>query len=435
VQQAPQPRVTPHSGAPKLVLGHFDERAPRPVPYRDDPDVVRVIESLPANTSAILPNYKIRGKDFEKWRSRFRGGPYTRDYGTKMVYAPDRDTALYAGGNHGSPHVFNDAWEYHLRSNSWNLLFPPDGGDHGTFTHSLHAAETGKNVQKNVAFLRRWFSENVRLRDGTLQTTHGGPIFPRHTWDGLTYDRRTGRMLWAVLGDGSGFLEPYARYTGQDAEILRRRLRPGSNMWMFDPDVGHWIRQMGPGIMPTMRGKGGFLEYIPDLGKSVWFIAEWNDDEGMWAYDGIDNSWTRLATNNRSNFYHWRNGPQPQPEMQVAYSAKHKKLVAVRGTKVHVFDLLTNEWSLALDDPAVFAHDAHTVFVYDPGNDVFLLAHAAKKTLKAYSLTTNRWTDLTPRGAGFFPNITASGYFDERDGLLVMSGNGASVWVYRYGAE
>lgn len=420
---------------PKLKLGTFTERAPRTVPYRDDSEVVRVIEALPPGASAILPNFTVEGESLdESLRKVYRNGPQRRDYCNKMVYAPDRGTALYAGANHGVPHVFNDAWEFHLRSNSWHLLFPPDGGDHRRLTSAIGSIRKGRNVSKNKAFLRRWFTDNVRLKDGTLQTKNGGPIRPWHTWDGLTYDRRTGRMLWAVLDSDSRYLDLYAQYTGQDAEALRRQLRRGTSLWMFDPDVGHWVRQTGGTVLPKLSGNGDFLQYIPDLGMSVRFVARWNDDEGMWAYDRVANQWTRLHTNNRDHFYHWAQAQHPKPEQQVAYSPKHKKLVAVRGTSTHIFDLRTNAWTKVQEDPDIFAHDKRTVFAYDTINDVFLLAYPDPQNgyLKAYSIETNQWTNLTPKGAGL-PRGKAAGYFDERDGVFVLYLSSGATWIYRYG--
>jgi hypothetical protein len=241
-------------------------------------------------------------------------------------------------------------------------------------------------------------------------------------------------MQWAVLDDGGRYLEAYAKYTDQDYEQLKRQIRAGTTMWMLDPDKPRWVRQTGTAPKPKMVGAGGFLQYIPDLGRSVWFVATWYDDEGMWAYDGVANNWTRLRTNNRDGFYHWRNGSHPIPEQQVAYSSIHQKLVAVRGTSTHVFDLQTNAWTKVLDDPDLFAHDAHTIFVYDTVNDVFLLAYPdpQKGFLKAYSIDTNRWTDLKPNGAGIFRQ-GAAGYFDERHGVFVLYGLGGATWIYRYG--
>ncbi len=427
----PPARSTGKDG-PKLELGTFQEVRKKRDIYQDDAEVVGIVENLPPNTSAILPNFKVRGKDIEKWRHLFPGGPYRRDFGNKMAYAPDRDTALYAGGNHGVPHVLNDAWEYHLRSNSWNLIFPPDGGDHHILNRNLTAVAKN-NSAKARRFLKSWFTENVVLKDGTLQTRNGGPIYPRHTWDAITYDRRTGRLMWAVLSDGSQYLETYARYTNQDPNALKSKLRRGSNLWTLDPDVGHWQRQTGSVFNPKMAGFGGTLHYVQDLGKSIWFVAEWNDDDGVWAFDGVTNQWTRLNTNNRSKFYQWTSDEFPRPSMQVAYSPKHKKLVAVRGPGVYVLDLRTNRWSKVHDDPATGASDSVTVFDYDTVNDVFLLANPGK-WLKAYSFDTNRWTTLDPKGAGVF-GLTSAGYFDERHGVFVLTSKGNKVWVYRYGPQ
>ena len=89
---------------------------------KDDPAVVKMLAELDEGCSLLLPPVKhmYQGKPYE---ASGRNSPYARDYTTKMVYAPERQTAFYAGGNHGHGRT-NDVWEYHLGSNTWHLLFP-----------------------------------------------------------------------------------------------------------------------------------------------------------------------------------------------------------------------------------------------------------------------------------------------------------------------
>ena len=98
--------------------------------YADDPAVVAKLEALGDQTGMKLDSARLQGKDLEKWRQQFyRRGPENRNYCVKMVYNPDRQTAFFCGGNHGAPHKLADAWEYHLGSNTWTLLAPPEVGN------------------------------------------------------------------------------------------------------------------------------------------------------------------------------------------------------------------------------------------------------------------------------------------------------------------
>jgi len=89
---------------------------------------------------------------------------------------PDRKRAFFCGANHGSPHRFNDAWEYDLASNTWVLLYTPDYNDRGPITD--------------------YDKKTLVLDKGWLRTKKGGPAHPAHTWWGLTYDPKMRAALW-----------------------------------------------------------------------------------------------------------------------------------------------------------------------------------------------------------------------------------------------
>ena len=95
--------------------------------YEDDPAIVAQLKALQPGQSLRLPRVRVVGDGVERYREWYRNGPGQRDYCNKMPYAADRGTALYAGGNHGGPHRLNDVWEFHLGSNTWHLLYGPDG--------------------------------------------------------------------------------------------------------------------------------------------------------------------------------------------------------------------------------------------------------------------------------------------------------------------
>jgi len=100
-----------------LLLASISEAAP---PCDDDPQIVELLRGLGDSTAASLP--------FDRDNAAHTGRS-GNDYSMRMAYAPDRQTALYAGGNHNDGRR-NDCWEYHLGSNSWHRLFPDEGGDH-----------------------------------------------------------------------------------------------------------------------------------------------------------------------------------------------------------------------------------------------------------------------------------------------------------------
>jgi len=405
--------------------------------YQDNPAIIDKLRRLQPGSAVSLGKARVTGKHIKAWAKRFRNGPYVRDFCRKMPYMPDRGTAFYAGANHGSPHRFNDAWEYHLGSNTWHLLFPPDGGDHRVFRKYRMNVKKKREVEKNTEALKAWFDKNVVFRDGTLQTRKGGPLAPWHTWDGITYDRHSKRAMWAVLSTKKGLLGLYAEMTGRDLGAMQKAYSPGSGLWMFDFEKGHWIRQTGTQVNPKMIGMGGTLEYIPELGASFWFAASWRDDEGGWLYDDVKNTWRRLQINGRRKFY-GKNSLKPgkdlapPQEMQSAYSSRHRKLVAVRDGGAWVYDIDRNTWKLVARDRRIRAHDARTVFVYDSKNDVFLLADYRDRSLYAFSLLSTAWTRIKPNGAPV-PKARAAGFYDEQHDVFVLAGEKGKVWVYRHG--
>jgi hypothetical protein len=381
-------------------------------PYQGDPEIVVQIRDLPDNTSIVLPPFKLAGDGVEQWREKYGRAPQRRDYCNKIVYAPDRGTGMYCGMNHGAPHRLNDAWEYHLGSNTWHLLFAPDTN----YSAKEHRAP-------------EWIKSHVVFEDGYLQTRRGGMLNSVHTWDALTYDPVLKRMLWAnVASEHPNEWKVFAETRGLDHDELLKQKEPGSRLWMYDPQQGRWFKQMGPGPHPQLTCQGGTLAYIPDLQKSLWYACQWNES-GMWAYDSKANTWQELKPNGVKSMYHDKSDTFPRPELQAAYSPIHQKLVAVRGTGTWWYDIKSNEWSKACDDAANDAHDARSVFAYDSINDIFLLHQPHEKTLRGYRIETNQWETLEPRGAGV--STGGAGYFDPTLNALVVYERDR-MWAYRY---
>ena len=130
-------RATLFSCAVLPVLWGVTHAADRP--YRDDPAITELLDKLGDQASAVLPAVTVEAGDL-KMHGMEKYGPGQRDYCNKMVYAPDRQTALYAGGNHQVPHRMNDVWEYHLGSNTCHVLYAPDGGNIDETNHACDSS-------------------------------------------------------------------------------------------------------------------------------------------------------------------------------------------------------------------------------------------------------------------------------------------------------
>ena len=92
-----------------------------------DEALLKQIAELPGNTWMKLPPVKTAGDlSWLSPKSDYRRqGPRIRDYCNKMVWAPERERALYCGAGHNI-HLYNDVWEYDLASNTWICLYAPD---------------------------------------------------------------------------------------------------------------------------------------------------------------------------------------------------------------------------------------------------------------------------------------------------------------------
>lgn len=421
--------------------------------YPDDPKIIEGLESLPAGSSLLLPPVK-HLRNGQEIDGRGRQGPYARDYTNKMVWAPDRQTALYAGGNHGAGRT-NDVWEYHLGSNTWHNLFAAEGGDHARFKWSLMFAariynkkpeyEKSEREQNEWEACRQWWKENVALKDGLYVTHSGGPLLTGHTWDTLVYDPITRRMIHGTGAycAAAAFVEH--KFNGRPLEEVEAQLGtnaegvPYRTMWSFDPESGKWSPYASKDELAELRGMGASMTYIPEWRKVVYYVAAQNVSPHaayMRTWDPAEDKWEELQPNGRSvGKLAFTEKLAPTSEQQMAYSSRHRKLVAVLKEATYAYDIDKNEWSRLNETVPFTAHDAKTVFAYDSAADVFLLADPREGRLAAFDLVSNQWETITPDGPGIPkpPYCTGKGYYDPaRNVFVVQSASQDRVWVYRH---
>jgi hypothetical protein len=426
-------------------------------PYQDDSDLVGKIAALGSRSALTLPPFRVDAKsDIYGCQSV---GPVTRGYTMRMVYAPERETALYHGGDHQTLRS-NDVWEYHLGSNTWHMIFEPDGGNQGPLKGVLMflARKLRDNPdyrmttqeQKEYEEVRAWWMANVVLNDGYLVTSHGGPILPGHTWDTLVYEPQTRLLIHGTGAYCSDAAVLHGRYHNLPLADVEKQIDPSyTSIWMFDPAQRRWIIHKRPqqGAMPELRGMGATMCYIPDLGKVIYYVAAQNvspHSYQMWSWDVPKNQWTELRPNGGKGISELvlSDHVAPAEEQQTAYSPTHKQMVAVIGSETFAYDVVKNEWARLNRAVPIEAHDAKTTFAYDSRNDVFLLTDGNKDgKVAVFSLAENKWELVTPSGGGCPPSDWGGGpywgqpkgYYDATHNVLVIHGGFTNrVWLYRH---
>jgi hypothetical protein len=423
-------------------------------PYQDDPEVVAKLKALGDGESLLLPPVR-HLRDGKEIKGEGRDSPYARDYTNKMVWAPERQTALYAGGNHGAGRT-NDVWEFHLGSNAWHCLFAAEGGDHARFkwtlmfSRSIFEKDPGYKMkaeeQKNWDECQAWWKENVGLKDGQYLTKGGGPLIVGHTWDTLVYEPNTKRM---IHGTGaycaqSAWLEH--KFSGRPLEEVSKGCgkspdgKPYKTMWFFDPASRKWVPYASESPLASLQGMGGSLIYVADLKKVVWYYAGQNSPGAphtMRTWDPVKDEWQELKPNGGKSVAElaFKLKIAPESEQQMAYSAKHKKIVAVLNKTAYAYDVEKNEWSKPNDAIPFTAMDCNTVFACDEASGLFLLADPRSGQLAAFDLAANKWEPVAPKGPGLPkpPYCTGKGYYDPKFNVFVVqSAYTRSMWVYRH---
>ncbi len=227
-----------------LLLTGFDHAAWAQVePQLDaDIDAQQIMAQLGPGQGARLPAFHVVGppEGLAQHETFATLGPGIRDYCMKWVYARQRGRALYAGGNHGAPHKFDDVWEFDLQANTWVMLHAPDPG-----------------------------------------------ITPLHTWWGLTFDQSRGLLYWMapmVFGNW-----PLVQDNDDPPLLAFDPAHPNQGWWYVDTD---------PDI-PVSMASG--LEYVPNRDGLLLWSNAWNGS-GMQMLDLQSKTWSELESHEQA--YH-----------------------------------------------------------------------------------------------------------------------------------
>jgi hypothetical protein len=376
-----------------------------------DKELLARIEALPDNTWLKLPPVKTSGDmgvlnndpDYK------RLGPRVRDYCNKMVWAPDRQRALYCGGGHNI-HPFNDVWEYDLASNTWLCVYGADPVPPRT-----KQGEEDKMVD--------WYKQHAVLKDGSVRTPHGAPVRPCHTWWSLAYDSDRRQLL---------FLESHKGFFGVDKPLLAKALNidpkdpllgtfgsgPGEAwLFTFDPNKREWNDVL---TKVPKAYESSCMEYLPDS-KTIW----WNSGK-TYRLNPPAKEWTPCPASKNT----------PPAGGETAYDPESRKVVATVGQKTWAFSCDDNSWTLLQENATDGGVVPLSTFCYDSVARKFVLYTqlkladgTAEPRLRLYDLKENKWSDPAPQGEQ--PKLPGvAGYYDPARNVTVLYSN-AQTWVYR----
>ena len=365
------------------------------------------IRQLKPNQGAIIGRATVIG-DFNEVAKKYeldRTGPRGRDFTIRMVWAPERNRALFCGANHGTPHRLNDVWEFDLAAMAWIMLYAPDN-------------------PRDYTGIGKDFSD-VEFKDGILITKRGGPAVIAHTWWGLTYDPEQKQLLF--MNTWVTNQKKAVEQLGGDPE----QLYPGPPLWAFSPASGKWtmLKTEQPYPRPIF---GGMLEYIPELKGSIWHANNWQM-HGTWLHDAKTNAWKNLNANEANGDFDQQS---PEPEQVGYYDPKRKLVIVQRHKATHHFDVKANTWTkvLSLDkdsDQVPHGHDAYAPMYYDPVSGHGLLVEFKTNTLWAYDPDKMAWTRLKPEGDAMPEGNKRLAYFDHSQNVFVIV-HDKTIWAYRY---
>lgn len=392
-----------------LLLGSIWSQSPAlgteapPTDHR----VLSLLKALPPNHGVILGSATVLG-EFNQTALNYRldeTGPQRRDYSLKMVWAPERRRALFAGANHGRPHRLNDVWEFDLAAMAWILLYAPD---------NPRGYRTLGNDYTDVEF-----------REGILITRRGGPAVIGHTWSGLTYDPVRQQMLYmnTWVTDQANAV----RELGGNPELLYK----GPPLWAFSPSARRWqpLKSEPPGPRAPF---GAMLEYVAELDGAIWHMNNWQM-RSTWLYQGDLRRWMNLKANFETKDF---SAEAPSRELVGYYDPRRKLLVARQGRGTYHFDIPSRVWtkvgeSDSTSTPVPEGHDARTVFYFHPSSGHGLLVDFKLKAIWAYDPDSVHWSLQTPRGDPMPDGARMLAYVDLEQNVLVVIDD-LRVWAYRY---
>ena len=373
------------------------------------PAVLEKVAALKPNHAVLLGKADVVGEfnDTARKYDLHKTGPKGRDFTIKMCWAPDRGRALFCGANHGVPHRLNDVWEFDLPSLTWAMLYAPD--------LPRGYLDLGKDAS------------DVEFRDGVLVTKRGGPAVVGHTWWGLTYDPRLKALLFmnTWVGDKKKLV---AGVGGNPDDVYA-----GPPLWAFFPAEKRW-RAFKSAKPHPVAIFGGLLEYVPELGGSVWHANNWQT-HGTWRHDFEKDTWTDLKANGGGVAFERES---PEPEQIGYYDPMRKLLVVQRHHDTHHYDVTKNAWRKVLagdkdDGKTPYGHDARSVFYHDPASGHGLLVQLQTNAVWAYDPAKVAWTKLAPEGDPMPTGGKRLAYVDPALNALVVI-DGVTVWAYRYRA-
>ena len=377
---------------------------------KPDAVVLAKLAALKPNQGVALGKAAVDG-DFNDTARKFnlhKTGPRGRDYSIKMCWAPDRERALFCGANHAVPHRLNDVWEFDLGALTWAMLYAPD-------------------LPRDYTGIGKDFSD-VEFKDGLLMTKRGGPAIIAHTWWGLTYDASRKQLLFmnTWVTEKKKAVESL---TGDPAELYT-----GPPLWAFDPATAKWTALKQEKPYPTAIF-GGMLEYIPEMGGTVWHTNNWQM-RGTWKYDAAKNAWTDVKANGGGKAFE---AEAAEPE-QIGYHDPVRKLLVVHRHKAtHHFDTVKLTWKKTVaadkDDATVpYGHDAFGTFFRDPVSGQGILLDYKANALWSYDPDAAKWTKLKPDGDPMPKDGKRLAYLDPKHNAFVVL-DGTTVWAYRFAAK
>lgn len=370
--------------------------------------IIEKLKSLPPGRAILLGKADVVGEFNEtakKWELD-RTGPRGRDFSIKMVFAADRQRALFCGANHGVPHRLNDVWEFDLPSLTWAMLYAPD--------HNRDYAGLGKDPS------------DVEFKNGTFVTKRGGPGIIAHTWWGLTYDTDRKRLL--MMNTWVTDQKKMASLLGAKPEDLATC----PPLWSFDPATKKWEYHRTEKPFPVAIF-GGMLEYLPPMKQTMWHANNWQM-HGSWLYDAGKNAWQNARANDDPKAFETE---APEPEQVGYYDPKRKQLIVQRHWSTHHYDIMTNRWKRVRQDPkdsteVPYGHDAYSPMCLDEPTGQGLLVEFKTNTLWSYDPETVKWKKLAPAGDPMPTGGKRLAYADPVAGVFVII-DGTSVWAYRHG--